>query len=556
MILTAVLFGAAGLISVLGQESLYQSAYEAEHYISNTVRWMTGMADEAIARGDISRGNDYRTGTVQLEIETNVPPDHDLYLRGFSGNRYVGGRWERANETELLSRAAELMGTRQRVNGLNVMYGGMYYTLNFCLSGTGLQNSKSVTIKHVSGHYRNYFSPYGGMWIDGSLNSTDYDYEGYIYRYYEQADMNIDWERVTAPIRQNMEYYRALQNAYAEAVPEFCLEVPEELVPRLVQFCAEYPLEDLNEITTFILTTFETNASYTLTPGNAPFNKDIVEYFLFDSGKGYCQHYAATAALMYRLYGVPARYASGYVVKPEDFVSENGLYRARVTDEDSHAWVEIFVMDYGWVPVEVTPAPDGNIHASYPGFDTARLEEILEQYRWNLEIVRQQPDISGEQADMISAGKVSFSSLQDFRERYAEQLRVAAVVFAYTAVLLPFLLHDRRQRHLQRLRVMSCRGIFYYFMEMLHFAGILLECDGTEGDFAQRLAAAFPELDREMFSRMVETVSAEAYGPVPAGEEERQLVCRVYGDTAALLRGRFRGVKKWWFQYRNCFCSQ
>ena len=81
---------------------------------------------------------------------------------------------------------------------------------------------------------------------------------------------------------------------------------------------------------------------------------------------------------MYRALGFPARYASGYAVQPSDFVrQEDGVWRAQVTDESAHAWTEIFLEDYGWTPVEVTPASDGNYSTSYPGVDTEALEEII-----------------------------------------------------------------------------------------------------------------------------------------------------------------------------------
>ena len=96
-----------------------------------------------------------------------------------------------------------------------------------------------------------------------------------------------------------------------------------------------------------------------------PLNADPVEYFLFESGEGYCQHFASAAVLMFRLLGVPARYAAGCVVYPEDFVrQEDGTWQAVATDESAHAWAEIFLPDYGWVPVEATP-PASDAESEY-----------------------------------------------------------------------------------------------------------------------------------------------------------------------------------------------
>lgn len=144
--------------------------------------------------------------------------------------------------------------------------------------------------------------------------------------------------------------------------------------------CREHPASDLAEATSVILSVLENSTSYTLTPGSAPVNTDIVEYFLFESREGYCVHYASAATLMYRLYGIPARYGAGYAVQPSDFVrQEDGTWVAEVTDESAHAWTEIFLEDYGWTPVEVTPASDGSMLASYPGFDAAAA--VLPQVR-------------------------------------------------------------------------------------------------------------------------------------------------------------------------------
>lgn len=53
------------------------------------------------------------------------------------------------------------------------------------------------------------------------------------------------------------------------------------------------------------------------------------EYFSFESGQGYCQHFAVAAVLLYRLYGIPARYAAGYAVQPSDFQrQEDGNWTA------------------------------------------------------------------------------------------------------------------------------------------------------------------------------------------------------------------------------------
>ncbi len=76
--------------------------------------------------------------------------------------------------------------------------------------------------------------------------------------------------------------------------------------------------------------------------------EDVAVYFLTVSKEGICQHYATAAVLMYRALGIPARYVTGYIgiPKDQDWVT--------VTGEHAHAWVEIYLDGFGWMPIEVT----------------------------------------------------------------------------------------------------------------------------------------------------------------------------------------------------------
>ncbi len=99
-------------------------------------------------------------------------------------------------------------------------------------------------------------------------------------------------------------------------------------------------------------------AAYSLSPGKTPKNRDFVNYFLLENHKGYCTHYATTGVVLARMAGIPARYATGYVIVGDDFSDENlnsdGSYTIDVKDSRRHAWVEVYLDGYGWVPYEFT----------------------------------------------------------------------------------------------------------------------------------------------------------------------------------------------------------
>lgn len=95
------------------------------------------------------------------------------------------------------------------------------------------------------------------------------------------------------------------------------------------------------------------SAKYNLNFRQFPEDSDMVIYFLLDAKEGICQHFAAAATMMYRTYGIPARYTVGYMEtgKAHEWVDMNA--------SRGHAWVEIYLDDVGWVPVEVTGGSGG-----------------------------------------------------------------------------------------------------------------------------------------------------------------------------------------------------
>ena len=90
-----------------------------------------------------------------------------------------------------------------------------------------------------------------------------------------------------------------------------------------------------------------------------PAGTDPIDYFMNTSGEGYCVHFASAATLMLQAMGIPARFASGYVVFPKDFKKTDDGYTAVVADNRAHAWVEVYVEGFGWVPYEATPGFSG-----------------------------------------------------------------------------------------------------------------------------------------------------------------------------------------------------
>lgn len=158
-----------------------------------------------------------------------------------------------------------------------------------------------------------------------------------------------------------------LENAYKEFVYSNYLTVPDndsmqeikdayaDLISKGSEaVTAAQKLELLNEIRTAI----SLESTYSLSPGKTPANRDFVNYFLLENHKGYCIHYATSGAVLARMAGIPTRYATGYIIVSSDFspdtMNSDGTYTIDVKDNRSHAWTEVYLDGFGWVPFEFT----------------------------------------------------------------------------------------------------------------------------------------------------------------------------------------------------------
>lgn len=539
--LCAVTFFA--LAAVLFRPAAYYDAvYQAEGNVA-ALLGNPGGGDGLSSSGRINRGNLYRTGEARLEVSVSEVPAESLYLRGFSGGDYIGNGWKEADGEELFSEIADIMDWHERTEWLAWMYYTMYPALNYDRVQT---MGRLLHITHPNGDYSSFYIPYYG-WSRRFWQSRNNE-DGYDCGYYEKSEMDITWDGDTH-LGEAREWYRALQDAYLEAAEGIYTQVPEELVPRLAAFTDEAPREGLEEVTAFISYTLQSMTSYTLTPGRPPVNMDIVEYFLFENGQGYCQHYAAAATLLYRLYGIPARYASGYVVQPSDFMLRDGTWIAEVTDMSAHAWTEIFLEDYGWTPVEVTPAADGRLSISYPGLDMALFQSLTDRERLD-GAAEKSLVVRGVETD--SEWDEGYSVLFDVG-KYRDLWLVTGTCLSCLALFLPFFLDYRRLRCRNRLWQADCKKVYAGMITLLHDAGYFQNLGGWEKEFPQRAAQTFSEIAEDEFCRQQGIVLREIYGEIPPGEAEAQYVRWMYFRVADAVMGRMkrhrRAVFRYWKQY-------
>jgi transglutaminase-like putative cysteine protease len=80
--------------------------------------------------------------------------------------------------------------------------------------------------------------------------------------------------------------------------------------------------------------------------------RNSIDEFLFDTRKGFCEHYASSFTFLMRAAGLPARVVTGYQGGEKNAYGDYYI----VHQQDAHAWSEVWLEGRGWVRVDPTAA--------------------------------------------------------------------------------------------------------------------------------------------------------------------------------------------------------
>ena len=334
--------------------------------------------------GSLKEGQLYKLGDrkvknrhyMTIEMYGNEP---NMYFRGYVGQKYTGRSWESfddideyqvmfdnfynnelypqqftgellndlleaGTDPELAATAKEIkLSSFRRKKDYAYVLANTYFgdSFNYNLDTSIVPPSRSsysyTTFMNSTNYYKVTSAP---MWLDSTFQALKTQYSTFVKNEYLQLPANYEYLRdmlgtITMDAGDNMEI-------------------------------ADYIRYYLQEITT------KSDKVPTLPEG-----KDFVEYFLLESKTGYSAHYATAATLLLRAAGVPARYVEGYLLSDKTWENnlpdEDGKYTVNVTDNEAHAWVEIYFDNYGWMPVEVTPGFYSG-HLSLEGFEVETVD--------------------------------------------------------------------------------------------------------------------------------------------------------------------------------------
>ncbi|MCH8064448.1 MAG: transglutaminase domain-containing protein [Chloroflexi bacterium] len=131
------------------------------------------------------------------------------------------------------------------------------------------------------------------------------------------------------------------------------LELPSSMPTRVGELAARLAAGEANAYDRAeAIEAYVRTIPYDLNVPNPPRYQDTVDYFLFESRRGYFDYHASAMVVMLRSLGIPARLAVGYVLE----VSEDGSGRVVVTEQNAFAWPEVYFPSYGWIEFNPTPS--------------------------------------------------------------------------------------------------------------------------------------------------------------------------------------------------------
>lgn len=329
------------------------------------------------------------TGKIVFSISAEQQPGTSQYFRGFCATEYKNGVW-RWNPGSF-RQACEEAGYSEESTAKSISL-NPFLVMKQGEGREARQGTISVTYAALTGDtvYVPYMYDYNSF--DGSYSFTgDYlvkkgtldkkvnievSYGGdlkdlSVYTYfsrYSSSSEKILWYNDVARNYTNRSENMECINEAADDIANNVTRPREENLWTQSQHirydskCLDAVLENIYRmrVADKVCEYLEEVLDYSLKLDRISSGTDPVAYALTKGYRGYCMHYASAAVLIFKELGIPARYASGYVVRPSDYkyYASVGEYVAQVEDYNSHAWAEIYLENIGWVPIEVTEGYD------------------------------------------------------------------------------------------------------------------------------------------------------------------------------------------------------
>lgn len=372
---------AVGLSIALSAAFWHSAAYPAATaYQEKLADGLQSRWEEARYGGDVPytplpegdlRATSPVTYTENPVLSVAMQAPEPMYFKTFRGAAYADGLWQEAelsaeDQAMFLYLAQEgFYPNLQLASLLSLAYDTSYSSVQ--LTNYGL-SSKSI--------YAPYQAAYTGLLDsaavqpagdDGILAREIIPDRTYSFLIASAAVDDLVMDDALAEIRQHItdqgayENFTELEAIYRAYVYDHYLTVGETEDQSLRSLFSEETIQSLGnashrKIITILQTYFTDHYTYSQGEPAPPAGSDPLQQFI-QTKTGYDVHFATLATLLFREAGIPARYAEGYYLSQADVELYTSMQNItfEVPDSYAHAWVEIYLDEIGWTPVEITP---------------------------------------------------------------------------------------------------------------------------------------------------------------------------------------------------------
>jgi transglutaminase-like putative cysteine protease len=290
----------------------------------------TGMSDN-MSPGDLAKLSQSSELAFRVEFKDNkIPPKTLLYWRGLTLSRFDGKTWRTSNSPWLNDYALTAWSQQPLPQWTEMQ----------------------IRIKEKSQiQYKVILEPTDTTWLYAL--SVPYSND-------KGIGLTRDFRLISStPIFQRFTYNALRFDAVAldPELPEWLrqenLKLPNTGNPTARKMAREWHTfygSDEKYITAVLHWFTKNQFYYTLEP--PPLGNNRIDEFLFQTRRGFCEHYASSFTFLLRAAGIPARVVIGY--QGGELSPTGDSWQVR--QMDAHAWVEAWLPQKGWVKLDPTAA--------------------------------------------------------------------------------------------------------------------------------------------------------------------------------------------------------
>ena len=301
-----------------------------------------------------------------LEVTMDTPAS--CWLRGFIGEAYEDNRWKQLDNAVCYEqRENQFWLNRQGFDGLSqmsaaaVLGGDEEKPVDMRVQVKNADKSLIYVPYEITGTAESI--PSGTENYAGSYLKTNRFWGSRKYSYLTRVGLTDRWtdwvgRLYSAKESDALRTYFVSESHQNVWNYEKYTQIPEKLQESLQEAVGDpgdltRDHADYKEAITAVRGYLDKNCIYTENFSPPENGEDPVKAFL-SSGKGSDAQFASAATMLLRWYGIPARYVEGYLITPADAAAAKIGQTMKIGYSHAHAWTELYIDGFGWVPLEVT----------------------------------------------------------------------------------------------------------------------------------------------------------------------------------------------------------